>query len=178
MGEEVVEEPSSVGLPEAVDVPMETPEPSSVLPGEPMDVPMEAPESTAREPEKDEPSEEPTSAGAADLMDTGPLGGLSPEDLEALGLGGAAAWLDSFANNIEALKARSNEHVAGGAVDLLSRLVRNIVASPSEAKFRRIKADNAKIRDNLLAAGPEAERLITLLGFESVTQDDGRAFVL
>jgi len=117
--------------------------------------------------------------GAHDASpDVGLFAGLSAEDLEALGLGGAAEWLQSFSEKLEALTSHTAQSQARQAIELLLKLVHNIVTSPREAKFRRIKADNPKIRAGLLAAGVEVEKMITLLGFEDATEDGGRVFVL
>merc|ERR1711920_117546 len=67
------------------------------------------------------------------------------------------------------------------ALELLLKLVRNIVNSPQEPKFKRIKADNPRIRADLLApgVGEDIEALMTLLGFESTLESDGvRVFLL
>lgn len=112
------------------------------------------------------------------LPDEGPLAGLCQEDLEALGLGGAAAWLQSFSEKLKALTAHIEHSTARQALGLLLLLVKNIVNSPDNAKYRRIKVDNPKIRMGLLAAGPEVEKLITLLGFEAATENGGPVFLL
>jgi len=118
--------------------------------------------------------EEPLQA-AAPIADAGPL--LSKEDLEALGLDGASVWLQHFSERLQALSS-GQPIAARSAMELLLRLVRNIVDSPHDAKFRRIRADNPKIRANLLGAGPQVEQLMKLLGFEAVTEDGERVFLL
>jgi len=114
----------------------------------------------------------------AQPSEEGPLSGLTIEDLEALGLGDAASWLQSFSGKLQALSSRTAHSTAKQAIEVLLQLVRNVVSNPDDAKFRRIKADNPKIRERLLAAGPEVEKLITLLGFEPATEECGRVFVL
>jgi hypothetical protein len=114
----------------------------------------------------------------AEMPDDGPLAGFSVEDLEALGLSGAADWLQQFTEKLQSLTSNAAQSAAREAIQLLLKLVCNIVNNPLDAKFRRIKADNPKIRSGLLAIGPEAEKLITLLGFEVTNEDAGRVFVL
>lgn len=127
----------------------------------------------------DEVTTSPTAAPATEqstqAADVGPL--LSKEDLEALGLDGAAVWLQHFSERLKALSS-SQPAAARGAIELLLRLVSNIVDSPHDAKFRRVRADNPKIRARLLGAGPEVEQLMTLLGFEAVSEDGERIFLL
>jgi len=96
-----------------------------------------------------------------DVMD------LDLADLQAQGLDGASVWIANFSAKLNALR--------GGALDtgLLLRLVQNILKSPSEQKFRRIRADNPKIRAGLLSGGAQAETLISMLGFETIVETDG-----
>jgi hypothetical protein len=103
---------------------------------------------------------------------------LTAEELESLGLGGAGVWLQNFAEKLTALRNQAGQPAARAAMELLLRVVSNIVSSPGDAKFRRLKADNPKIRANLLGLGPDAEKLMNLLGFESVVEDGGRVLVL
>ena len=53
-----------------------------------------------------------------------------------------------------------------------------MVKNPGEAKFRRIRAENAAVKSKLLSAGANAESLLTLLGFEITTEGMERVFVL
>mmetsp|Transcript_55210 Transcript_55210/g.126238 ORF Transcript_55210/g.126238 Transcript_55210/m.126238 type:complete len:92 (+) Transcript_55210:3-278(+) len=61
---------------------------------------------------------------------------------------------------------------------MLLRLVRNIVGSPGEAKFRKIRAGNPRIRACLLGAGAEVESLMTMLGFEHTTEAGEQVYVI
>lgn len=101
---------------------------------------------------------------------------LDAADLEALGLGGAAEWLSRFRARLEELWRTQPKGRA--AVEVLLRLVRNIMSKPYEARFRRIRTENPKIRADLMAAGKDAEALISLLGFESAVESGEKVFVL
>lgn len=103
---------------------------------------------------------------------------LSAEELESLGLGGVGAWLQSFSEKLTALRNQAGQPAARGAMELLLKVVRNIVTSPDEVKFRKLKADNPKINASLLRFGPDAEKLMSLLGFESVVEDGSRVLIL
>lgn len=101
--------------------------------------------------------------------------GLDQAELEALGLDGAAVWLGNFSRQLRALRGA----LAGeAAVELLLRLVRNVINSPGEQKFRRIRADNPRIRSSLLSAGDTGEALMRMLGFEATDDNGARVFVL
>jgi len=109
--------------------------------------------------------------------------GLDIGDLEAQGLDGASVWLASFSQRLRALRDRGGVDKgmapSKAVIELLLRMVRNIVNSPGEQKFRRIRADNPKIRSELLGAGGEvAEALMRMLGFEAVEDQGARVFVL
>jgi len=118
-----------------------------------------------------------SSAAAASPADGDDLG-LDLAELEAQGLDGASLWLARFSQRLRALAA-SRGGAARTAVELLLRLVRNVMSSPYEPKFRRVRADNPKIRAGLLEAGAEAEALMAMLGFEPSAEADGiRVFVL
>eukprot|EP00429_Kryptoperidinium_foliaceum_P066174 CAMPEP_0176063824 /NCGR_PEP_ID=MMETSP0120_2-20121206/31833_1 /TAXON_ID=160619 /ORGANISM="Kryptoperidinium foliaceum, Strain CCMP 1326" /LENGTH=659 /DNA_ID=CAMNT_0017397399 /DNA_START=53 /DNA_END=2032 /DNA_ORIENTATION=+ len=101
--------------------------------------------------------------------------GIDPTELEALGLDGAAVWLSNFSQRLRALRGVT---VGGAAVELLLRMVRNVVSNPGEQKFRRIRADNPKIRSSLLSAGETGEALMRMLGFEATEDNGARVFVL
>lgn len=103
--------------------------------------------------------------------------GLAINDLAAQGLDGASIWLTKFENNLRVLGCRENRK-AVAALRLLLRLVENIVGNPSEQKYRRIRADNPRVRADLLEAGVEVEKIMTLLGFESLEESGERIFVL
>lgn len=103
---------------------------------------------------------------------------LSTEELESLGLGGISVWLQNFTERLTALRDQAGQPAARGAMELLLRLVRNIVTSPDDIKFRKLKADNPKIRASLLGLGPDAEKLLNLLGFEAIVEDGHRVLVL
>jgi len=107
------------------------------------------------------------------------LPALDMAELAEHGLDGAALWLHRFEDQLRSLRGGPHGRPeAREAVSLLSRLVRNVVESPHEQKFRRIRADNPRVRASLLGAGVEAETLITLLGFEAVTESGQRVFLL
>jgi hypothetical protein len=103
---------------------------------------------------------------------------LSTEELESLGLGGISVWLQNFTERLTALRDQAGQPAARGAMELLLKVVRNIVTSPDEVKFRKLKADNPKINASLLRFGPDVEKLMNLLGFESVVEDGGRLLIL
>mmetsp|Transcript_24301 Transcript_24301/g.38937 ORF Transcript_24301/g.38937 Transcript_24301/m.38937 type:complete len:650 (+) Transcript_24301:129-2078(+) len=104
---------------------------------------------------------------------------LDMDELAAQGLDGASLWLQRFSSQLSALCRPDNSVAKAAAVQLLLKLVRNVVESPQDPKFRRIKADNPKVRATLIEAGGEAaQALMALLGFEVVTENGERAFVL
>jgi hypothetical protein len=101
------------------------------------------------------------------------------DELAAAGLDGASVWLNHFENKLKTLGEGShNTSQRIAAMRLLLRLVENIVRSPGEQKFRRVRADNPRIRTALLEAGAEVEGLMTLLGFESSEDANERVFIL
>jgi len=102
---------------------------------------------------------------------------LSAADLEALGLDGAALWIDRFSGQLRAF-CQHGKPMTRSALELLLRLVSNVVQSPYEPKFRRIRATNPKIISGLLSVGTEAEVLIAMLGFEPTTEAGERVFLL
>jgi hypothetical protein len=100
---------------------------------------------------------------------------LDVDELAALGLDGAAQWVQSFEGQLRSM-GRSAE--SKNMAELLLRLVQNIIDRPNEAKFRRIRAENPRIRSALLSLGPVAESLLVKLGFESVIEADGQVFTM
>jgi hypothetical protein len=102
---------------------------------------------------------------------------LGIDELEEHGLDGASAWLRQFENKLRGLNC-GGQDARLAAVRVLLRLVENIVGSPGEQKYRRIRADNPKIRTTLLGAGAGAEGLMSLLGFQVAEESGGRVFVL
>eukprot|EP00929_Paragymnodinium_shiwhaense_P054040 TRINITY_DN27087_c0_g1_i1.p1 TRINITY_DN27087_c0_g1~~TRINITY_DN27087_c0_g1_i1.p1 ORF type:complete len:665 (-),score=130.35 TRINITY_DN27087_c0_g1_i1:273-2267(-) len=103
---------------------------------------------------------------------------LDASELEALGLDGTAVWIANFSERVNVLRQRSPA-TARASLEMLLKLVKNVVTNPSEAKFRRIRAENAKIRSVLLEpAGDAAEALVSLLGFDSTTENGERIFLL
>jgi len=60
----------------------------------------------------------------------------------------------------------------------LVKLLRNVIENPNEQKFRRIRTDNPKIRAGLLDVSTEAEPLITMLGFEAISEEGSRFLLL
>uniref|UniRef100_A0A7S2KH13 PUB domain-containing protein n=1 Tax=Zooxanthella nutricula TaxID=1333877 RepID=A0A7S2KH13_9DINO len=119
-----------------------------------------------------EPAGPSGAASAADAMDLEPA--LDLAELEAQGLGGASVWISGFSNKLRTLRGGASQ----STVELLLKLVRNVVNNPSDPKFRRIRADNPKIRTGLLSAGEAAETLMRMLGFEPVEDGSARVFVL
>lgn len=103
-------------------------------------------------------------------------------DLEAQGLDGASLWLANFSQRLRTIRRLTAAHGASSssaraAVETLLRLVCNVVDSPHEPKFRRIRAGNPKIRAAL--SSTEAEALMAMLGFEATSDASGeRVFVL
>ena len=95
-------------------------------------------------------------------------------ELEAQGLDGAAVWMQRFESCIRGIDVTWR----APAVETLLKLVTNVVKNPGEAKFRRIRAENAAVKSKLLSAGANAESLLTLLGFEITTEGMERVFVL
>merc|ERR1712232_879577 len=108
--------------------------------------------------------------------------GLDVAELEALGLDGASVWIQRFSSQLQSLRQafRSDDGQARAGLELMLRLVRNVVNNPGEPKFRRIRADNALLRAKLLGPGGEAaETCLTLLGFASSAEPDGaRVFLI
>jgi len=180
--------PPETGLAESA--PAETPlaetAPAQTAPAETAPTDMDAEQLVAVEqavPEQqlatEQPATEGDSGGGGVAVESGDFGlSLSVEDLAALGLDGVAVWLERFSEQLRALCQRPGQPAARGALELLLKLVKNIVDSPYDAKFRRIRADNPRIRAGLLSVGAEAEALIALLGFEDTTESGQRIFVL
>lgn len=96
----------------------------------------------------------------------------SAEDLAAMGLDSAAVWVERFSSQLRSLRLQP------AAMQLLLKLTQNVADNPHEAKFRRIRAENPKISSTLLSAGSGVEKLLALLGFEAVTEDGQRVFLL
>jgi hypothetical protein len=101
--------------------------------------------------------------------------GLSPEDLAAFGLDGASEWIQQFSSELRSLPPSSGSRAAA---ELLLRLVQNVISNPSEAKFRRIRAENPKIRSTLFGAGADTAPLLQRLGFQSMIEGGERIFLL
>ncbi|CAE7188346.1 wss2 [Symbiodinium necroappetens] len=131
--------------------------------------------STANPPPQAVSEKAPAQTRAAPAEDLPPL---DLSELELQGLDGAAVWLKRFSEKLSGLAAEQATKAA--AVELLLKLVRNVVKSPDEQKFRRIRTENPAIRSRLITAGGErAEALMTMLGFEPMTESNGeRVFVL
>lgn len=125
-------------------------------------------------------AEVPLSGGTPSSSSSHP--GVVPDldlsELEAQGLDGAALWLRNFSSLLRAL-CRPDRPGSRTAVELMLRLVQNVVDRPDDPKFRRIRTDNPKIRTGLLGAGADVEALMRLLGFELSTEPSGECvFVL
>merc|ERR1712084_207937 len=92
---------------------------------------------------------------------------LSAEDLKGFGVDGTSEWLQHFSTQLSALRAAAHQSGHSNTpVELLLRLVCNIIDKPSEPRFRRLRAENPKIQSSLLGVAPEAKTLLKLLGFE------------
>lgn len=103
---------------------------------------------------------------------------LDLDELAAQGLDGASLWMRRFEAQLKTLCRPDQLGVAQTALETMLRLVRNVVQSPSEQKFRRIRSDNPKVRSSLLSAGNAVEALLTSLGFEAVSEGGVRIFLL
>lgn len=97
-------------------------------------------------------------------------------DLEGCGLDGTMLWLQRFRSHLEKLWAMQPK--GRGAVEVVLRLVRNILEHPYDEKFRRVRADNPKIQAALLGGDfkESSEAIMTLLGFERTTDSTGQSF--
>jgi len=100
---------------------------------------------------------------------------LTDEDLSVLGLDGVSSWLRSFSQRVEALRRQPTAH---DTTELLRKLVLNVVSSPDDARFRKIRANNPRIQATLLGAGADATSLVTMLGFADTTEAGERVFLL
>lgn len=112
---------------------------------------------------------DPTMTDAAPALDLSELG--------SQGLDGASLWLQSFAKKLNSFSSAGAGR-AHDAIELLLRLLCNVITNPAEKKFRRIRTDNPKIRAGLLDISAEAEALIMMLGFEAISEDGGRVLQL
>eukprot|EP00927_Polykrikos_kofoidii_P076421 TRINITY_DN734_c0_g2_i1.p1 TRINITY_DN734_c0_g2~~TRINITY_DN734_c0_g2_i1.p1 ORF type:complete len:697 (+),score=127.05 TRINITY_DN734_c0_g2_i1:82-2091(+) len=107
-----------------------------------------------------------------------PAPALDPADLEALGLGGATEWLQRFSSQLQALRQGSSSSTRV-AVEMMLRLVRNVVNHPHDPKYRRIRSDNPRIRAELFdVVGESADPLMALLGFDTTVEAGAKVFVL
>jgi len=97
-------------------------------------------------------------------------------DLEGCGLDGTMLWLQRFRSHLEKLWAMQPK--GRGAVEVVLRLVRNILEHPYDEKFRRVRADNPKIQAALLGGDFKefSEAIMTLLGFERTKDSTGQSF--
>ena len=77
---------------------------------------------------------------------------------------------DEAAMEAAAATLRGAGAVALPALQLVDRLLQNVLGNPDEAKYRRIRLANAKI-DGALRPQPAARRLLELCGFAA--SDDG-----
>lgn len=66
----------------------------------------------------------------------------------------------------KALPSKSAE----ASVDLLCKLLSNVVDSPQEPKFRTVKRENKRVKE-LLTGNKHGEKLMTLVGFSLVDTD-------
>ena len=60
---------------------------------------------------------------------------------------------------------KNKEKATLEGLNLLIRLVNNIVTKPGEEKFRRIKKTNAKIQSTLFGLKGSIDLLLTIMGF-------------
>jgi len=117
-----------------------------------------------------------TGSATTSNNDSGPL--VRTQGLAESGLDGAAVWLERFTDKLDMLRGSSGDAKAQVAVELVLRLIKNIVNSPNNERYRRVRADNPKIRAGLLSAGPVAEEMMALLGFEAKTEAGELIFLL
>ena len=68
------------------------------------------------------------------------------------------------------IKESNDEKAVMQALDILLKLIKNILKSPQEEKFRKIKKTNKSIASKLLAVDGISE-LILALGFESISDE-------
>eukprot|EP00928_Gymnodinium_smaydae_P093942 TRINITY_DN7831_c0_g1_i1.p1 TRINITY_DN7831_c0_g1~~TRINITY_DN7831_c0_g1_i1.p1 ORF type:complete len:660 (+),score=131.12 TRINITY_DN7831_c0_g1_i1:73-2052(+) len=200
-------EPASSGVASSSQVPQQTntsvTDEKSIQEEKPDEKSSEAVESRSNDAQADSGKRDDASAKIKDTTTPGPTDGqcvdkaaadtvksaeeaaevapaLSASELESLGLDGASLWLQRFGEQLRALRGGAEQKRPG--LELLLKLVRNVVLNPSEPKFRRIRADNPRIRADLLGPGGcgiEAEALMQLLGFEAMTESSGeRVFLL
>ena len=64
------------------------------------------------------------------------------------------------------LKSKS----AQASVDLLCKLLANVIENPSDPKYRTVKKENKRVKE-LLTGNKHGERLMTLVGFTFVDTD-------
>ena len=64
------------------------------------------------------------------------------------------------------LKSKS----AQASVDLLCKLLSNVIENPSDPKYRTVKKENKRVKE-LLTGNKHGERLMTLVGFTFVDTD-------
>lgn len=136
-------------------------------------------ESIAAEPAEPEQQPEPDNdpGSSAEVVATSAaIQDLEITDLEGCGLDGTMLWLQRFRTHLEKLWAMQPKGRA--AVEIVLRLVRNILDHPYDEKFRRIRADNPKIQAALLGGDFKefSEAIMTLLGFERTTDNAGQSF--
>jgi UBX domain-containing protein 6 len=63
------------------------------------------------------------------------------------------------------------------SLEILEKLLYNIAVSPKEAKYRRIKLSNPKIKASI-AEVPEARKYLTLLGWELIAEEGVEFLIL
>lgn len=168
-------------VPEVPEVPMveAAPEvPEDIPKDEPMeaeDVAKDVTKATESGVSEEEPATEAPVSPCSELPSASHASlPLDLADLEAQGLDGAAVWMQRFESALQTMDSKCR----APAVEILLKLVSNAIQKPGEAKFRRVRAENPAVRSKLLAAGPGAEALLTLLGFEVTTEGMERVFVL
>lgn len=83
------------------------------------------------------------------------------------------ARLKEKPTEVQAALAAVPEHAS---LEILEKLLYNIAVMPAEAKYRRIKLSNPKIKANITDV-PEARNFLTLLNWELVVEEDGEEFL-
>ena len=71
---------------------------------------------------------------------------------------------------IEKLEKSLSSKSAQASVDLLCKLLSNVIENPQESKYRQVKRENKRVKE-LLTGNQHGERLMTLVGFSLVDTD-------
>lgn len=96
-----------------------------------------------------------------------------------LGMDGTTEWLQRFSGEVQTLRRGSSGSATRVAVEMLLRIVRNVVSRPQEPRYRRIRADNPRVRKDFLdVVGEHADSLMASLGFHTTVEAGEKVFVL